>query len=116
MRLMKNAVYPEMRFEKAAVLAAALIGLPPATALRSLSPGKGMALLPSPSPKNPPCDFHRSRLKPFKRPLRRTRYSNRSCLRQQFLRAIAYDRSDASQPDWPFEMVPFFRTAVLLRI
>ena len=37
MRLMKNAVYPEMRFEKAAVLAAALIGLPPATALRSLS-------------------------------------------------------------------------------
>src|SRR6266511_3487838 len=66
-----------------------------------LLPGKGMALLPSPSPKNRACDFRRTRLKHFKRPLRRTRYNNRSFLRNQFARAIAYDKSDASQPDWP---------------
>src|SRR6266498_3367494 len=41
-------------------------------------PGKGMALLPSPSPKNRACHFHGTRLKHFKRPLRRTQYSNRS--------------------------------------
>jgi hypothetical protein len=50
-------------------------------ALGLLSPGKGMALLPSPSPKNRACDFNRTRLKHFKRPLRRTRYSNQSFLR-----------------------------------
>ncbi len=43
-----------------------------------LLPGKGMALLPSPSPKNRACHFHGTRLKHFKRPLRRTQYSNRS--------------------------------------
>src|SRR6266511_2277950 len=64
-------------------------------------PGKGMALLPSPSPKNRACCFHRTRLKHFKRPLRRTRYSNRSFLRDQSAGAIAYDRLDASPPDWP---------------
>ncbi len=63
------------------------------------SPGKGMALLPSPSPKNRACYFHRTRLKHFNRPLRRTRYSNQSCLRRKSSRAIAYDRLDASQPD-----------------
>src|SRR5262245_57872318 len=38
-----------------------------------------MALLPSPSPKNRACHFRGTRLKHFKRPLWRTRYSNRSC-------------------------------------
>src|SRR6266542_431286 len=69
--------------------------------LVNLLPGTGMALLPSPSPKNRACCFHRTRLKHFKRPLRRTRYSNRSFLRDQSAGAIAYDRLDASPPDWP---------------
>ena len=60
-------------------------------------PGKGMALLPSPSPKNRACCFHRTRLKPFKRPLRRTRYSNRSFLRQWSFRAIAFNHPSNSQ-------------------
>src|SRR5215471_13075309 len=56
-----------------------------------------MALLPSPSPKNRACCFHRTRLKPFKRPLRRTRYSNRSFLRQWSFRAIAFNHPSNSQ-------------------